>query len=341
LRTRWGLRSAGIVGGVTASLIVGVFGSYAYWYFVYNQVEIYRTWDLNHPAGFWTPYDQPDDRSLFGFPMQNGWKTVGMLYADGVLQGAYETNDVDDWVTDWYVPGAERCLREQRYFVLADSLEHKSQARKLELLKSLQQDYQLLGTVLVNGQPRLQIYQRGGVVAAPKIFDSALYAQRFDRILSSPWLALDTPIVEPAPAQPLHVRLGDTIWLEGYTLDRTQVQPGGLLNLTLYWRTTQRLEQKLTVSNQVITSDQPPVIGGQITGQPGCETMPTDDWAVGELIADHYRVPVAPSALPGDYQLVTSMVEPKSGQPVVVYGAGKQATGSVVVLTHLQVVAGQ
>ncbi|MCX6043709.1 MAG: glycosyltransferase family 39 protein, partial [Chloroflexi bacterium] len=48
LRTRWGLRSAGIVGGLAASLIVGVFGSYAYWYFVYNQVEIYRTWDLNH-----------------------------------------------------------------------------------------------------------------------------------------------------------------------------------------------------------------------------------------------------------------------------------------------------
>ncbi len=341
LRARWGMRRAGIVGGLVVSLIVGVFGSYAYWYFVYNQVEIYRTWDLHHPAGFWTVYDQPDDRSLFGFPLQNGWKTVGMLYADGVLNDTYETNDVDEWVTDWYVPGAARCLRDHRYFILADSLEHKSQARKLELLQSMQQDYQLFGTVLVNQQPRLQIYQRGGAVAAPKIFDNAVYAQEFDQRLSTPWLALDTPVVEPPLAHPLHVRFGDAIWLEGYTLDRTQVQPGGLLNLTLYWRATQRIDQKLTVSNQVIMADKPQVLAGQIAGQPGCETLPTDDWPAGELIADHYRMPIAPSAARGDYQLVTGMVEPKSGKPLAAYPAGEQATGSTVVLTRVQVLARQ
>ena len=185
-----------------AILLIALFGSYAYWYFVYNQVEIYRTWTVNHPTGFWTVYQQPDDRSLFGFPLQNGWKTVGMLYAAGVLHGSYETNDVDAWVTDWYVHGADRCLRDHHYFILADSLERKSQARREELLKKLQQDYQLFGTVLVNGQPRLQIYQRGGAPVQPQTFASETYAQRFDQLLSGPQFALETPVIEP----PSHIR---------------------------------------------------------------------------------------------------------------------------------------
>ena len=169
LRAR-GSRLANGLGGAVAILLIALFGSYAYWYFVYNQVEIYRTWTANHPAGFWTVYQQPDDRSLFGFPLQNGWKTVGMLYAAGVLHGSYETNDVDPWVTDRYVQGVDRCLRDHHYFILADSLERKSQACRQELLKKLQQDYQLFGTVLVNGQPRLQIYQRGGAACSATNF---------------------------------------------------------------------------------------------------------------------------------------------------------------------------
>ncbi len=341
LCTRWGTRRVGVLGGLAAILIVGVFGSYAYWYFVYNQVEIYRTWSVNHPAGFWTVYAQPDDRSLFGFPLRNGWKTVGMLYADGVLTGAYETNDVDDWVTDWYVPGGERCLRDQRYFILADSLEQKSQARKLELLKKLSQDYHLFGTVLVNQQPRLQIYQRGSPVSAPQTFDSAAYAQRFDQALSGPLLALATPVIEPAPAHLVHLRFGDSIWLEGYTVDRAQLQPGSMLNLTLYWRTTQPIKQKLTVSNQVRMVDNLQISAGQLTGQPGCEVLPTDDWPVGDLIADYYRIPIVPAASPGEYQLMTNLMDPKQGKQLAVYQVDNKGISSTVTLMRVQVVAKQ
>ena len=335
LRTRWGTNRANIVAGLAASLLIALFGSYAYWYFVDNQVEIYRTWAVNRPAGFWTVYNQPDDRSLFGFPLQNGWKTVGMLYADGILQGPYETNDVDNWVTDWYVHGVDRCLRDQQYYILADSLERKSQARKQALLQKMQQGYHLWGTVMVNYQPRLQIYQKGGTVTEPQFFPSETYAQRFDQILSGPQFALDNPVIEPPIAHPLHVRLGDAIWLEGYQIDRTTIQPGSVLRLTLYWRTTQRLDKKYAVFNQVLAPDQR--IVGQLDGQPGCETLPTNDWPVGELLTDQYQIPINATASVGEYQLVTGMYTPKSGERLIIQPATGQTPANRLVLTPILV----
>lgn len=338
LQRRWGASLAGVAGGLVALAATLLFGSYAAWYFVYNGVEIYRTWDQNRPAGFWTVYEQPDDRSLFGFPLHNGWKTVGVLYADGLLDGPYETNDVDDWVADWYTRGADRCLRDHKYFILVDSLERKSQADKAERLIALQQTAHLWGTVLVNEQPRLQIFQLGGAAPTPQIFDDAVYAQRFDRALSGPDFSLDTPVVEPPIAHPLHLRFGDSIWLEGYALERTAVQPGEPLALTLYWRTSARMDEKYIVFNQVIGPDNQ--IVGQLEGQPGCDALPTDDWPVGELIADPYRVPVASAALPGDYRLVIGMIDGDDGARLAVEDAAGGAQRDSVELTTVQIGAG-
>lgn len=335
LRRRWGVSLAGVAGGLVALAATLPFGTYAAWYFVYNGVEIYRTWDLNRPAGFWTVYEQPDDRSLFGFPLHNGWKTVGVLYADGLLDGPYETNDVDDWVADWYTRGADRCLRDHKYFILVDSLERKSQADKAERLIALQQTAHLWGTVLVNEQPRLQIFQLGGAAPTPQIFDDAVYAQRFDRALSGPDFPLDTPVVEPPITHPLHLRFGDTIWLEGYALERAVVQPGESLALTLYWRTSARMDEKYTVFNQVIGPDNQ--IVGQIEGAPGCDALPTDDWPVGELIADPYHVPVASAALPGDYRLVIGMINGDDGARLAVEDATGAAQRDSVELTTVQI----
>jgi len=343
LRRHGGRTLAGVTGGLVALTAIFLFGSYAAWYFVYNGVEIYRTWDQNRPAGFWTIYEQPDDRSLFGFPLHNGWKTVGVLYADGLLAGPYESNDVDDWVADWYTRGADRCLRDHKYFILVDSLERKSQAAKAERLAALQQTAHLWGTVIVNQQPRLQIFQQGGVAPTPQIFDDVVYAQRFDRTLSGPDFLLDTPVVEPAIPHPLHLRFGDTIWLEGYALDPATVQPGESLSLTLYWRATARMDEKYAVFNHVIGADNR--IVGQIEGQPGCDALPTDDWPVGELIADHYRVSIAADATPGAYQLLMGLVNVDDRSRLTVGDTGDDTGDDTrrdhVTLTTVQISTGQ
>jgi hypothetical protein len=69
-----------------ATLTVLLFGTYAYWFFIYNQVEILPTWHENRPRGYWTVYDEPNYVAIFGFPHQVGWKVIGSLYQDGVLE---------------------------------------------------------------------------------------------------------------------------------------------------------------------------------------------------------------------------------------------------------------
>lgn len=335
LQAHWGERWGNPIGGFVAFALIALFSSYAYWYFVYNQVEIFRTWSVNRPAGFWTVYQEPDDHSLFGLPLQNGWKTVGMLYAHGILKGPYETNDVDSWVTDWYVHNANRCLREHQYFILVDSLERKSQAHKQTLLKKMQQHYQLFGTVMVNDQSRLQIYQRKGNVPQPAMFANEVYAQRFDQILSGPQFPLDNPVIEPAIPHPLRLRLGDAIWLEGYKLDRTAVQAGSAFNLTLYWRANRPMDQKYTVFNQVIGFNGQ--IVGQRDGQPGCETRSTNDWHAGELLTDPYRVTIAPTTPAGNYRLVTGMYDTKGGERLTVQPVTERTKGDTIELAQITV----
>ena len=41
-------------------------------------------------VAYYVVYTEPDDKALFGFPLQMGWKTVGGLYSGGELQGSYD-----------------------------------------------------------------------------------------------------------------------------------------------------------------------------------------------------------------------------------------------------------
>ncbi len=74
------LRTAAVV--MTAGLVL-LFGNYATWYFVAADMEVLRNWRTLRPAGYWAPYDMPTNMSIFGFPLKNGWKAVGVLVEDG------------------------------------------------------------------------------------------------------------------------------------------------------------------------------------------------------------------------------------------------------------------
>src|SRR5690606_27393596 len=83
LHQRAGVGAAVGAGAVATAAVVAVFGYHSYLYLVYNQVEVLRTWEENHPRFYWTPYDKVDVQSLYGFPLRSGWKVVGSLYDSG------------------------------------------------------------------------------------------------------------------------------------------------------------------------------------------------------------------------------------------------------------------
>lgn len=166
-----------------------------------------RTWPVNRPRGYWVTYDQPADVAIFGFPLNNGWKTVAGLYSTGILQGNYATN-APETVAAWYTRGANNCARDvPNYYILVNRVEPTRAAETAKLRQQLQSDHELLGTVLVRGQPGLEIYQAGKTGITPQTFPLEPYAARFDRILASPDLAANGPVGPLAIQHPLNIRL--------------------------------------------------------------------------------------------------------------------------------------
>ena len=336
LRERLGApRATALALGGTA-LAVAVLGAYEYFYFVYNRVEILRTWKENRPPGFWVVYDEPDDKALFGFPLRNGWKVVGALYAQGVLNDIYETNEKEAWVPDWYTRGQERCLRHHTAFFFIDNLEPEGDEERRQLHQKLQSEYQLFGTVIINGQPRMEIYRKTDEPIEPQTFYVEDYEDFFDNTLSAPDFPLDEPTVLPVIQHSLNLRLGESIWLKGYSIDRTTARPGETINLTLYWTTTENLFERFSVFNQIIDFEAG-AIYGQRDGEPGCDKFPTSKWQVNELVVDRYRIPLFPDAKPGTYPLITGMYQREKGYRLEVFTPDDQPLGNFVELTKITI----
>lgn len=301
-----------------ATLLILIFGYYQYSLFIRNDVEVLRTWPEHRPPGYWTAYDTPIASSIFGFPHRNGWKTVSVLAAEGVIDGAFDTN-TKDWIVDWYSRGLGSCPRDHRYFVLADKVEPTEAPARADLLAQLEDTHELVAVVDIQGQERLRVYAQvpaDGVLALPEVLylDAEEQAAIFDRTLSQPQLVQSGPVVAPAIAKPLQFRLGDTIELVGYTLHNQEVSPGGEVQITLYWRALAPVTQRYTTFVQFINVDDARK-AGQRDGEPVCGKYPTVDWRPGEIIADRYYVPVDPDAPFGTYGLLVGMypTEPADG----------------------------
>lgn len=317
-----------------ATVVIAIFGFYEYRLFVYNQVEVLRTWPENRPSGYWVTYDMPVDVAIFGFPLNNGWKAVAGLYADGVLRGNYDTN-TRDVVADWYTRGQHRCPRDvPTYYILTNPVEPGLADETEQIRQQVAADHQLFGTVYVQGRPALQIYQLGKQPVTAQRFDLASYAARFDDQLTAPLIERNGPTGAPDLQHPLALRLGEAIRLRGYRLERTTARPGGTLDVTLYWQATQPIGEDYFVFLQLINlSDLRKA--GQRDGQPGCNFHPTTTWLPGDIIADRYTLPIEPDALPGPYTLLVGMT--LADQRLEIYNTDGQAIGNQFALATVTV----
>lgn len=318
-----------------------LFGTYAYWYFVYNKVEILANWQTHRPRGFWTVYDQPLDTGIFGFPLKNGWKAIGVQYQEEQIKGIFDTNEIRNWTFAWYTRGQVFCQRDHDYYFLVDRLVPGYQGKRQTFAEQIEPDHQLVTSVLVNDKARLESYKKNDKPQAEELpleaqrLDISQYEQRFDRQFSGSDFKLHYPTIEPTIQHPLRYRLGEHIWLEGYSLERDHVQANESLFLTLYWRSTAKIWTGYTVFNQIL---EPGVaMYGQLDAQPGCDKHTTDKWSVGELVEDQYRIPIFPDAKPGSYPLLIGMYQPDPFENLTVYDANGQPIGNSIELTHITV----
>jgi hypothetical protein len=115
---------------------------------------------------------------------------------------------------------------------------------------------------------------------------------------------------EDSTYQPVDIRLGDAILLEGYSVPEHRVSPGDTVHVALSWRAERAPEEQLKVFVHLLNE------AGALVTQSDVEPMngfmPTGRWKPGQQIPDHYGL-VLPVDLPeGVYHVQVGMYRPSA-----------------------------
>ncbi|NLE46234.1 MAG: phospholipid carrier-dependent glycosyltransferase [Chloroflexi bacterium] len=255
---------------------------YPYLMFVQHVHEIKRTWPDHRPSLYWRPHREAPVTGFFGFPYQAGWKVIGAMVEQGIIHGAYGSNEEPE-ITTWYVPYMERsyCPGPEWYFI-AKNVQDVMPTDQAEI----EAEYHLWGDVRVGGEPKLWIYRRGTSDAAPGSYDAEDYSAYFDSRTRP-----ENLVLPPGGGYiDARYRLGEDIELLGYRLDASEAQPGGIIRLTLYWEALRPISADYKVFVHLYDGN---TMWGQMDSIPGCELWPIVYWDPGRIVRDDYIVPVA------------------------------------------------
>jgi hypothetical protein len=113
-----------------------------------------------------------------------------------------------------------------------------------------------------------------------------------------------------------------------------QIQAGQNLSLRLYWQTTAKLEENLTVFVQLLNADG--VLVAQKDNEPGEGLYPTSIWEAGQVVSDPYLIPLPVELPSGSYELIAGLYTWPSMQRLPVY-VGGQPAGDYASLIRLDV----
>ncbi|TAK31825.1 MAG: hypothetical protein EPO21_16405 [Chloroflexota bacterium] len=103
----------------------------------------------------------------------------------------------------------------------------------------------------------------------------------------------------------------------------TEIRPGGVLQLSLFWQLSRAGRSDLIASYQLV-DEQGQVIAQQF-GAPGSDAYPISQWPVGEIVRDRRQLQISPDTRPGLYRLLVA-VRPAGNSP----DAGAIANGQEI-----------
>jgi len=310
--------------GAVGGALYAVFAYYILFVFVIHKPEYIRTYPAHRSRFYWTAYNELPQAGYFGFPYRAGWKVVGQLHQEGVLQGEHGSNEEQE-ITTWYTRRAPRsCSPDPDYYYIAENVADEQEVP----WDSLATDYTLRGTVLVGNAPKLRIYQRLPAQADAITYHVKEFETAYDRSATPESFA-----EKSIPDHPLGVNLSHKVKLLGYDLDTGQARPGGVLVLTLYWQAL----AKMDVSYHVFTHLESDRIWGQSDGVPDCWRCPTTEWRPGQVITDRRRIPLDPQTPAGLHPLSVGMYELESGQRLEVMDEAGNPQAQSVLLTEVNI----
>ena len=110
---------------------------------------------------------------------------------------------------------------------------------------------------------------------------------------------------------PIDAAFVDGPRLLGYALEPAEVEPGGVVYLTLRWQTLAPLAADYTVFTHLLSPAGELI--AQSDSQPVGGTRPTTTWAVGEEIVDRYALLVPAGTPAGDYTVQVGLYDWRTG----------------------------
>ncbi len=146
--------------------------------------------------------------------------------------------------------------------------------------------------------------------------------------------ALQRNFTLPDNVTPISAFLNDEIELVGYNLIDQTVAPEGTFGLNLYWRSLKPAESNYTVFVHVVGPDQ--VMRGQWDSMPVQGKAPTSGWLPGEVVEDHYDVPMSKDAPPWKYDIFIGMYDSATGERLPLVSEKAPISDNRVWLTRVQ-----
>lgn len=254
-----------------------------------QSAEFHRSFPAARPTLYRASYgDQLPSGSFLGFAHYDGWKAIGKLYRDGVLDGRYQTNQKTR-ITRWYIRNDEPNSRPDFYF-----------AALYEPNINIPPDFHYWGAVESNGRRTLEIYGK----EPPKELlnlQSEGYTAQYDA-----WsLAAGWPSLAPRVNQPLRADFDSLIRLRGYAIDTDSIASSGAITMTLQWQTLNPMDEDFTLFIHVLDQNGQPI--AQVDVPPADPNNPTSNWLTAGYETLIQRIPLPTNLPEGDYSLAIGL----------------------------------
>jgi 4-amino-4-deoxy-L-arabinose transferase-like glycosyltransferase len=301
-RPAW-LRYAGL-GGI--ALWLAVSGYYLYLMFFRQNPEYLINYADERVPFYWAPYgEQVPEKPRFGFPIREGWKTLGVLSEWKYLNGSYASNERSRHLR-WYLGDFDRVPFDENpdFIFVARHLQEPDPAFSQERLAG----YVQVGEVRVRGEPRIAIWSREPLPVPYAVYDAENFTGVFDGVgpTFSEW-------PDPAPSV-TEIALDERITLVQGGVSPHKVRRGETLHVYLVWRAEQLLDRDYKLFVHLADAEGRPV--AQWDGLPGLNTARTSEWRADEPFDDHVLMTIPPAVAPGDYQVLVGLYDGESGQRV-------------------------
>jgi hypothetical protein len=140
---------------------------------------------------------------------------------------------------------------------------------------------------------------------------------------------------EHSPSHPVSFNFANTIELRGYDLDPAEVQPGDIIQLTLYWQASTEMDEDYTVFTHLIRTEGR--IWAQKDDQPRGGNYPTSFWEPGQVVKDRYEMTLSSDTPAGEYQIEVGLYLASTGDRLPVLDDAGQVRDNRVLLGTMRV----